>query len=930
MKKSLFIIIFMTVVTTLYTTHLYAYVSCLTESGFSAENLFAPAASPPECEYTLYGDANEDGLVNVLDVTAVVNHIMGGEPDPFDPMAADANGDGIINIQDIVVIVNIIMETPGIPCPGIPVVSYGEKTYNTVLIGDQCWFRDNLNVGTMIAGTIGQSNNGTVEKYCYNNDPAQCNVFGGLYQWPEAMKYKTTEGSQGICPAGWHIPGDGEFAALADFLGGQGMAGGKMKETGITHWNAPNAGATNVSGFTGLPGGYRLNTTGNFTDIGKYGVIWSSSYFDATNSYDRYMVYTNDDLTRTQSHKANGYSVRCMKDCEPQPSQANAGPDQLNLQDNFTILAGNTPDCGTGVWRIISGVGGILADTLNPLSGFFGTQDNEYTLTWTISTICGSSADTVHLSFSEIFGLPCADLPTVNFEGRTYNTVQIGNQCWLRENLNVGTMIPSSSGEPLQTDNDLIEKYCYDNDTSKCATYGGLYQWDEAMQYLSAEGGQGICPPDWHIPSDFEWKILEAHADSQYPFGDPVWDEDWWRGLDAGGHLKDTTAALWNAPNTGATNKYGFKALPGGTRNTITGIFDELGHSAYLWTSSKTELDFTILRLLDYQHSNILRYSFGYEHSGYSVRCIRGCFPQPTQASAGPDQINVPGPYTTLEGNTPEYGTGVWSILNGSGGTITDILDPASGFHGQIDSTYFLAWTISNDCGSTADTVQISFVFNCGDLLTDFRDGQSYATVLIGTQCWMADNLNIGLRINSTTVGYQQTDNDTIEKYCYNNDPAQCIVYGALYEWPESMQYVTQEGARGICPPNWHIPTDNELKVLTGTADSEFPVGDPEWNKTGWCGTDAGGNLKETGFVHWDEPNTGATNSSGFTGLPGGYRTIYDGSFSGVGTLGTFWSSTQDNTVMVWSRYLHYNDARVSRFPCDKVDGFSVRCVKNQ
>ncbi|MBP6978492.1 MAG: hypothetical protein KBB71_09275 [Lentimicrobiaceae bacterium] len=930
MKKSVLLIALTTVVATLYATHLNAVDSFSHEVGIGYENLAEPAVSPPECDYTLYGDANEDGQVNVLDIIAMVNLIMGDEPDPFDMVAADVNVDGIINILDIVMVSNLIMTTPGMPCPGAPTVSYGGQLYHTVLVGDQCWFRENLNIGTMIAGTIEQSNNGTIEKYCFGNDLAQCILYGGLYQWPEAMKYQALPGSGGICPEGWHIPGDEEFTVLADFLGGQGVAGGKMKETGTSHWSAPNAGASNESGFTGLPGGYRLYTTGNFTDIGKYGILWSSSSFDDNNGYDRYMVYTNDDLTLTFSQKTNGYSVRCIRDCEPQPSQANAGPDQLNLQDNYTTLAANLPDCGTGVWHIISGSGGILVDTLNPLSGFHGTQDTEYTLTWTIRTDCGSSTDTVQLSFAEIVGLPCPGMPTIQYAGRTYNTIKIGDQCWLKENLNVGTMIISNSGEPLQTDNDLMEKYCFDNDTLKCTIYGGLYQWNEAMQYDSTAGAQGICPQGWHIPCDQEWKVLEAHADSQYPFGDPVWDQDWWRGLDAGGHLKDTTATLWNSPNTGATNKYGFTALPGGTRNDITGLFDELGQSAYFWTSTRTDLDFTVLRLMDYLHGSILRYSFGYEHSGYSVRCIRGCYPQPTQASAGPDQIDIPGTITTLAGNTPEYGTGIWHIVTGTGGTITDALNPTSGFQGQIDSTYFLTWTISNDCGSMVDTVQISFVFNCGDPLTDPRDGQSYATVLVGTQCWMAENLNIGIRINSTDQGYQQTDNDTIEKYCYDNDPAKCIVYGALYEWPEAMQYITQDGAQGICPPNWHIPTDSEWKTLTGTVDSVFPVGDPEWNKLGWCGSDAGGNLKETDYIHWDQPNTGATNASGFTGLPGGYRNIYDGGFSELSLLGTFWSSTLADTVSVWSRYLNYNDARVSRFPCDKVDGFSVRCVKEQ
>jgi uncharacterized protein (TIGR02145 family) len=218
----------------------------------------------------------------------------------------------------------------------------------------------------------------------------------------------------------------------------------------------------------------------------------------------------------------------------------------------------------------------------------------------------------------------------------------------------------------------------------------------------------------------------------------------------------------------------------------------------------------------------------------------------------------------------------------------------------------------------------------CGDSLLDTRDGKVYSIVLIGTQCWMAENLNIGTKINSTTSGYQQTDNDTIEKYCYNNDLAQCEIYGGLYEWVEAMQYITAEGAQGICPSGWHIPTDNEWKILEGTVDSQYPVGDPEWDNESWRGLDAGGNLKETGTAHWNSPNTGATNISGFTAFPGGFRDIINGSFNYLGYFGFFWSSSQYDAGSAWSRSLYYTLASVYRNYYYKDYGFSVRCIKDE
>ena len=104
--------------------------------------------------------------------------------------------------------------------------------------------------------------------------------------------------------------------------------------------------------------------------------------------------------------------------------------------------------------------------------------------------------------------------------------------------------------------------------------------------------------------------------------------------------------------------------------------------------------------------------------------------------------------------------------------------------------------------------------FNCGTTLTDYRDNQTYPTVLIGTQCWMAKNMNIGTRIDGMN---NMSNTGTIEKYCTTNLETNCDVYGGLYQWSEMMQYSTTPGAQGICTPGWHIPTDDEWKILKST-----------------------------------------------------------------------------------------------------------------
>ncbi len=516
----------------------------------------------------------------------------------------------------------------------------------------------------------------------------------------------------------------------------------------------------------------------------------------------------------------------------------------------------------------------------------------------------------------QVPGIPCGCVAPVGYEGQTYATVQIGEQCWLRENLNIGTRINSTQGGYQQMDNDIIEKYCYNNDEANCGVYGGLYEWPEAMQYMTSEGAQGICPVGWHIPTDNEWKILEGAVDSQYPVGDPEWDIVGWRGLNAGGNLKETGIIHWNPPNTGATNQSGFTNRAGGCRSHSNGHLYDLGSTSSDWTSSQSNSGYAWGRKMFFQGTEIGRYSYN-QDDGFSVRCLKGCWPEPTQSNAGPDQLNLPGTSTTLAGNTPANGSGLWTIVGGTGGTIVTPSNPTSEFQGVAGNAYTLSWTITTQCGNSADTVAISFAagFTCGDDLV--YEGQSYATVLIGTHCWMAENLNVGVRINSTQGGFQQTDNGIIEKYCYNNDEANCDVYGGLYEWPEAMQYVTTEGAPGICPLGWHIAINSEwtalLNFLGGSSIS-------------------GGKMKSIGTIEegtglWRSPNTGATNESGFTGQPGGLRVYSNENFTYLGYSVYFWSSSQFDTNYAWDWYLYYSNAGTSQWNDHKAFGFSVRCL---
>ena len=169
-------------------------------------------------------------------------------------------------------------EKENLPACSSATVNYDGKTYNTVSIGTQCWMKENLNTGVRINANVDPTNNYIIEKYCYDDLESLCDTYGGLYQWDEIMSYSTEEGIRGICPDGWHIPSDSEWMKLVAFLGGDTVAGGKMKESGITHWTSPNTGANNSSGFSALPAGFRSPSgSGTFQRIGEFELLWSST-----------------------------------------------------------------------------------------------------------------------------------------------------------------------------------------------------------------------------------------------------------------------------------------------------------------------------------------------------------------------------------------------------------------------------------------------------------------------------------------------------------------------------------------------------------------------------------------------------------------------------------------------------------------------------
>lgn len=210
---------------------------------------------------------------------------------------------------------------------------------------------------------------------------------------------------------------------------------------------------------------------------------------------------------------------------------------------------------------------------------------------------------------------PCAGFNQVLYQGQTYNPAPVGNQCWLKENMNVGSFL--FAGFMIQANNGIIEKYCYNNNQDFCYVFGGLYTWDEAMQY-GTNGTQGICPPGWRIPTDQDWIVLEGETDSLFDPGSAIWTQTNFRGYDAGKHLKSTQG--WNFGGNG-TDESGFTALPAGHFDRC-GIFFSNGTNTYYWTSTENDNTKAWYRVLSANYNQTGRRCTN-KNLAASVRCIK-------------------------------------------------------------------------------------------------------------------------------------------------------------------------------------------------------------------------------------------------------------------------------------------------------------------
>lgn len=492
------------------------------------------------------------------------------------------------------------------------VTDVDENIYQTITIEDKTWMAENLkttkyNDGISIPLVTDNASWAALSSPGYsflNNDSATYKqIYGALYNWHSVNTSK-------LCPMGWRVPNSDEWISLVKYLEGENIAGGKLKEVGDTHWESPNIGATNESGFTALPGGLR-DWDGQFRFINTDGNWWSATEFEDINAWYFGIINSLSTGFMGQSMKTRGFFVRCVQSLTPLISTTHV----KFITGNSSIVT-VSGEASSDVDAIITDRGvywGLLQNTettgtklqIGSGTGSFSANLTDLTpnTTYYVRAYASNNAGTSYgkeLVFKTYTGT------VADIESNVYNTVTIGSQVWMVENLKT-TKYNNDIDIPLITDRGTwfelkTPGYCwYNNDenTNK-DTQGALYNW------YTVNTGK-LCPSGWHVPSDDDWTTLIAYLGGE---------------SEAGIKLKEIGTTHWNLPQSKATNETSFTALPSGCREQ-DGAFWSMGYYGLWWSNTEYASSFAWNRKMSYCNDGVWRDSSCGKESGLSVRCLK-------------------------------------------------------------------------------------------------------------------------------------------------------------------------------------------------------------------------------------------------------------------------------------------------------------------
>ena len=568
----------------------------------------------------------------------------------------------------------------------------------------------------------------------------------------------------------------------------------------------------------------------------------------------------------------------------------------------------------------------------------------------------------------------------IDNDNRSYKIVQIGDQWWMAENLNVGKVV-IGDGNTNQLDNKVIEKYSYQNLESNLNKYGGLYQWNEMMTHVGEVPGKvkGICPDGWHLPSKYEWLTLFNSVG----------------GADVAGKKLKSVAGYNNSGN--GTDVYGFNALPSGMyawdgKQPQLLKFMGLGDYSAFYTS--TSIDHMVSYTGFASNSNA-SFIDEMEFWGYGlcVRCIRD---YETSSSQNAPVADFTASKTNLtKGETIQFSDKsinspvdwAWSFGDGSNsrdqnplkiyyeaGNYIVSLEAFNAYGSNIKKmnitvtepapvSYF---TASDTTITKGQSVQFSdkstnkptsWLWKFGDGTTSTEQNPSKTYNSVGT-------FTVSLQVSNSSGSNTKTITLTVTETIKPDGTGILVYEGRTYktiilngkEWlAENLAYlptVYSSSNGSYTEPRYYVYDYQGTDVAAAKASKNYttygvlynwvaakaacPPGwhlpsDDEWTiLTTYLGgiSVAGGKMKEAGMAHWLNPNYGATNESGFSALPGGIR-ISNGVFGRIGSDGLWWSSTVQSPTVAGFSILKFDNSKLWPGGDKKEAGFSVRCVKD-
>lgn len=548
----------------------------------------------------------------------------------------------------------------------------------------------------------------------------------------------------------------------------------------------------------------------------------------------------------------------------------------------------------------------------------------------------------------------CGTSVVKDVENNAYNTVQIGNRCWMKENLRT-TKTPAGNDIALGTDTSSVTAYRYypNDDNTLVETYGYLYNWAAIMKGEAASNAnpsavQGICPTGWHLPSDDEFSDMQNSVSNEL---NNLCDDNSAYIAKAlasttGWNSSTNTCAVGNTPST--NNATGFSALPAGD---YLGSYGYFGKVASFWSATERGSGGAYYRSLHDDNANVIRY-FSDKFNGRSVRCLCDVgvpkvitnsisdSPEKTTVTCGGNVTAIGGAAVTARGvcwstsPNPTIADTHTTDESGTGGFTSNMMGLAG------ETTYYVRAYATNSFG-TAYGEERSFTkaLVCGTHTVRDVEENIYNTVKIGEQCWMKENLKTTRYVDGTSIA-QGSLTSTTEGFWYypNNNESNKATYGLLYNWKAVMHNASSSNTnpsnvQGVCPTGWHVPSNAEWTQLSVyiKSQSQYVCG---YYYNGYKQSIVKALASTTG---WSSSTTvcsvGNTpsdnNATGFSALPAGF---YSGSYRDFGYEAQYWSATsynRDNGDNAYSYGLISDSAELDRSSngSNKMFGYSVRCL---